>query len=139
MTGQIIVDDVVYEKVEGLLGQLSFSKDLVFRRLTFERSEGLVQSEGLLTSEGSQNKVGETENGNKKSNSSSKSKKKGNNKRNESQLSKVGTGDDLSVDHGYIASSYHSGIISGFMLISPYLENMASSGKTVRIFCIYCY
>ncbi|XP_076943336.1 uncharacterized protein LOC143613546 [Bidens hawaiensis] len=132
LTGQIIVDDVVYEKVEGLLGQLSLSKDLVFRRLTFERSEGLVQSEGLLTSEGSQNKVGATENGNKKSNASSKSKKKGSNKRNESQLSKVGAGNDLSVDHAYIASSYHSGTISGFMLISSYLENMVSSGKTVR-------
>ncbi|XP_076884267.1 uncharacterized protein LOC143533318 isoform X2 [Bidens hawaiensis] len=132
LTGQIIVDDVVYEKVEGLLGQLSFSNDLVFRRLTFERSEGLVQSEGLLTSEGSQNKVGGIENGNKKSNSSSKSKKKGNDKRKESQLPVVGASNDLSVDHGYIASSYHSGIISGFMLISSYLENMASSGKTVR-------
>ncbi|KAJ0467699.1 putative endothelin-converting enzyme 1 [Helianthus annuus] len=130
LTGQIIVDDVVYEKVDGQLGQLSLSNDLVFRRLTFERSEGLIQSEALLTSEGSQNKTGD--NGNKKSNSSSKSKKKGSQKRNDSQLSVVDASNDLTVDHGYLASSYHSGIISGFTLISSYLERMASSGRPVR-------
>ncbi|KAI3794952.1 hypothetical protein L1987_37593 [Smallanthus sonchifolius] len=129
LTGQIIVDDVVYEKVDGQLSQLSLPNDLVFRRLIFERSEGLIQSEALLTSEGSQKKVGEI--GNKKSNSS-KSKKKGTQKRKDSQLSVVDANNDLSVDHGYLASSYHSGIISGFMLISSYLEKMASSGRTVR-------
>ncbi|XP_071706124.1 uncharacterized protein [Rutidosis leptorrhynchoides] len=109
LTGQITVDDVVYEKVDDELAHLStVSKDLVFRRLTFERSEGLIQSEGLLISERCQ------------SSSSSKSKQKG------SQTN------DLNVDHGYLASSYHSGIVSGFMLISSCLNRMASSGKTVR-------
>lgn len=119
---------MVYEKVDGELGHLSTSKELVFRRLTFERSEGLIQSEALLTSEGSQKTVCEKEN---KSNSSSKSKKKGSQKRNDFV---VDTSNDLSVNHGYLASSYHSGIISGFMLISSYLERMASSGRTVRSF-----
>ncbi|KAI7726748.1 hypothetical protein M8C21_026653 [Ambrosia artemisiifolia] len=135
LTGQITVDDVVYEKVDGQLGQLSLSRDLVFRRLTFERSEGLIQSEAILTSEGSQKKA--AVNGNKKSNSSSKSKKKGSQKGNDSQLSVVdaNSSSDLSVDHGYLASSYHSGIISGFMLISSYLEKMASSGRTFGVRC----
>ncbi|KAL8258500.1 hypothetical protein R6Q59_026453 [Mikania micrantha] len=130
LTGQIIVDDVVYDKNDGQPGQPSLSNGRVFRRLTFERSKGLIQSEGLLTSEVSQKKT--SENGNKKSNSSSKSKKKGNRKRNDSQLSAADASNDLSVDHGYLASSYHSGILSGFMLISSYLERMASSGRTAR-------
>lgn len=41
----------------------------------------------------------------------------------------------LSAYHGYLASSYHTGIISGFTLISSYLENVASAGKMVRILC----
>ncbi|KAJ9541614.1 hypothetical protein OSB04_028120 [Centaurea solstitialis] len=131
LTGPIIVDDVVYEKVDGELGHLSLSKDLVFRRLTFERSEGLIQSEGLLTSEGSQKPV--CEKGNKKSHSSSKTKKRESQKKNDSHVSLIDdASNDLYVDHGYLASSYHSGIISGFMLISSYLERVASSGRTVR-------
>ncbi|PWA56281.1 S-adenosyl-L-methionine-dependent methyltransferases superfamily protein [Artemisia annua] len=123
LTGQIVVDDVVYENVDGELGQLFPSKDLVFRRLTFERSEWLIQSEGLLTSEGSQNTV--VEKGN------DKSKKKGSQKSNVSNVPVVDSSSGLSVDHGYLASSYHSGIVSGFMLISSYLERVASSGGTV--------
>ncbi|KAK1591496.1 hypothetical protein Q3G72_008660 [Acer saccharum] len=38
----------------------------------------------------------------------------------------------LKVYHGYFASPYHMGIISGFILISSYLENIASTAKTVR-------
>ncbi|KAI3518520.1 hypothetical protein L1887_07325 [Cichorium endivia] len=117
LTGPIIVDDVIYEKVDGQLGQLSLSKDLVFRRLTFERSEGLIQSEALLIDEKDD----------KKSSSSSKSKKKGTQKRNILE----DASDNLNVNHDYLASSYHSGIISGFMLISSYLERMTSSKTTV--------
>ncbi|KAL8223222.1 hypothetical protein R6Q57_020621 [Mikania cordata] len=58
LTSQIIVDNVVYDKVDSQLGQPSFSNDHVFRRLTFERLEGLTQSEGIQTSEGSQKKIG---------------------------------------------------------------------------------
>ncbi|CAI9271358.1 unnamed protein product [Lactuca saligna] len=125
LTGQITVDDVIYEKVDGQLGQLSLSKDLVFRRLTFERSEGLIQSEALLSLIDETSEKNVNEKGNKKSSSSSKPKKKGTQKRNDSS-------NYQNVDHGYLASSYHSGIISGFMLISSYLEKMALSGTTVR-------
>lgn len=82
LTGQITVDDVIYEKVDGQLGQLSLSKDLVFRRLTFERSEGLIQSEALLSLIDETFEKNVNEKGNKKSSSSSKSKKKGTQKRN---------------------------------------------------------
>lgn len=37
----------------------------------------------------------------------------------------------LKVDHNYLASSYHNGIISGLMLISSYLERVSSAGGTV--------
>lgn len=37
----------------------------------------------------------------------------------------------LKVDHGYLASFYHMGIIAGFTLISEHLESAASAGNTV--------
>ncbi|XP_028064961.1 eEF1A lysine and N-terminal methyltransferase isoform X1 [Camellia sinensis] len=131
LTGPIIVDDVVYEKVDDDFIRLLPSKDMIFRRLTFQRAEGLVQSEALLTKEGSQRVLGETEQ--KKTRSSSKSKKRGNQRRNDSQQSLIEDSSDfLKVDHNYLASSYHTGIISGFMLISSYLESASSTGRMVR-------
>ena len=45
----------------------------------------------------------------------------------------AGASSQLTVYHGYVASSYHTGIISGFTLISSYMENVASSGKMASI------
>lgn len=45
----------------------------------------------------------------------------------------------LTVYHGYLASSYHTGIISGIMLISSYMESMASNGKMVSIFNFHSF
>ncbi|KAM7488923.1 hypothetical protein LguiB_026407 [Lonicera macranthoides] len=135
LTGPIIVDDVVYEKVDDDLVSLFPSKELVFRRLTFQRSEGLVQSEALLTREGCQNVASGKE---QKTRSLSKSsKKKGNQRRSDSLVSVTNDSrNELKVDHDYLASSYHTGIISGFMLISSYLESVASTGRTVKAIVI---
>ncbi|CAN6722656.1 unnamed protein product [Malus baccata var. baccata] len=125
ITGPIIVEDVIYETVDGDISRILPSRDLTFRRLVFQRSEGLVQSEALLSEEGSNSKVvGEKER--KKTNSSSRSKRKGIQKRSGE------TSHQLKVYHGYLASSYHTGIISGLMLISSYLESMASAQKSVK-------
>lgn len=76
LTGPIIVEDVIYEADNGDISRILSSRDLAFRRLVFQRSEGLVQSEALLSEEGSKYKiVGETER--KKTKSSSKSKRRG--------------------------------------------------------------
>lgn len=125
ITGPIIVEDVIYETVDGDISCILPSRELTFRRLVFQRSEGLIQSEALLSEEGSNSKVvGETER--KKTNSSSRSKRKGIQKRSGE------TSHQLKVYHGYLASSYHTGIISGLMLISSYLEGMASAHKSVK-------
>lgn len=125
LTGSIIVEDVVYENVDSEVGCIFPSRELIFRRLVFERAANLVQSEALLTVEHLPTKlVGETER--KKTNSSSKSKKSASQRRND------GAYNQLTVYHGYVASSYHTGIISGFTLISSYMENVASSGKMVK-------
>lgn len=125
LTGSIIVEDVVYENIDSEVGCIFPSRELIFRRLVFERAANLVQSEALLTVEHLPTKlVGETER--KKTNSSSKSKKSVSQRRND------GASNQLTVYHGYVASSYHTGIISGFTLISSYMENVASSGKMVK-------
>ena len=81
LTGPIIVEDVVYENEDGDVSRILPSKELIFRRLVFQRSEGLVQSEALLIREGASDKtVGEIER--KKFKSSSKSKKRGSQRRN---------------------------------------------------------
>ncbi|OMO88574.1 Methyltransferase type 11 [Corchorus olitorius] len=120
LTGPIVVEDVVYENADA-----DVNRSLPFRRLIFQRTEGLVQSEALLTTDGDIDKsVCETEL--KKANSSSKSKRRGAQRRNNVSSSK------MKVNHGYLASSYHTGIISGFSLISSYLESVASTGNTVK-------
>ncbi|XP_026387875.1 methyltransferase-like protein 13 [Papaver somniferum] len=118
MTGPITVEDVVYENVDGEGSGVTPPKDLTFRRLTFERSVGLVQSEALVTRES----PGQTE---KRKSNSAKSRKKGN------QISSDPES-ILKVDHHYLASSYHTGIISGFMLAASNLESIASSGRTMK-------
>ncbi|XP_041006981.1 eEF1A lysine and N-terminal methyltransferase isoform X2 [Juglans microcarpa x Juglans regia] len=123
LSGPIVVEDVVYENVDAAVSRLFPSKDLIFRRLIFERTESLVQSEALLMNEGSSHEVNEVER--KKTRSSSKSKRKGARKQ-------IEASNDLKVDHSYLASSYHTGIISGFNLISSYVENVVSTGKTVK-------
>jgi hypothetical protein len=70
---------VVYENVADDVSRPSPSSDLIFRRLVFQRAEGLVQSEALLTRDESSHKIVEE----KKKTSSSKSKKKGSQKRND--------------------------------------------------------
>ncbi|XP_052189283.1 uncharacterized protein LOC127799356 isoform X2 [Diospyros lotus] len=131
LTGPIIVDDVVYEKVDGNFNNLFPSKDLVFRRLTFQRMECLVQSEALLTQEGSQKILCETEQ--KKPRSSSKSKKRGNQRKIDYKASLNNElWEYLKVDHNYLASSYHTGIVAGFMLISSHLESASSTGIMVK-------
>lgn len=66
---------MVYETVDIDISRLFPSRDLIFRRLIFERTESLVQSEALLIREGSSHEVNQIER--KKSSSSSKSKRKG--------------------------------------------------------------
>ncbi|KAE8677584.1 hypothetical protein F3Y22_tig00111505pilonHSYRG00024 [Hibiscus syriacus] len=120
LTGPIVIEDVVYENDDG-----DVSRSLPFRRLIFQRTEGLVQSEALLTRDGLFDKsIYETEM--KKASSSSKSKRRGTQRRNNESSSK------MKVYHGYLASSYHTAIISGFSLISSYLESVASSGNRVN-------
>ncbi|KAJ7971670.1 methyltransferase-like protein 13 [Quillaja saponaria] len=124
LTGPITVEDVVYEDVGNEVKCILPSREIAFRRLIFERAANLVQSEAVLK-EGSPIKlVGEFEK--KKTTSSSKSKKRGARRRNDEPSIQ------LAVYHGYLASSYHTGIISGFILISSYLESVASCGKMVK-------
>lgn len=66
---------MAYENVDADVNHLFPSRDLIFRRLMFERTESLVQSEALQSKEGSSREVNHIER--KKSSSSSKSKRKG--------------------------------------------------------------
>ncbi|KAG5588479.1 hypothetical protein H5410_048913 [Solanum commersonii] len=127
LTGPIIVDDVIYEKVDDNISRLFASEDVIFRRLTFQRTESLVQSEAVLSKEGSPKSLADINQ--KIGQSSSKSKKKGNQKKSGSNVSSSdGLSNNLKVDHSYLASSYHTGIISGFTLISSHLDGLASTG-----------
>ncbi|GAV59000.1 Methyltransf_11 domain-containing protein [Cephalotus follicularis] len=124
LTGLIVVEDVVYESIDGVVSRLLPFRDWIFRRLIFQRTEGLVQSEALLTRDGPSHKVvGGT--GSKKTSSSSKSKR-------EIQRLNDESSNRPKVYHDYLVSSYHMGIVSGFMLISSYLESVASSGNLVK-------
>ncbi|KAG9160071.1 hypothetical protein Leryth_005802 [Lithospermum erythrorhizon] len=123
LTGPIIIDDVIYEKVDDDISTLIPSEDVMFRRLTFERSECLVQSEAVLTSGG--------EDTGPKDQKKTSSGKRGNPKKSISPASPTQE-NNLKVDHNYLASSYHTAIISGFMLISAYLGKIAATRSMVK-------
>ncbi|XP_031108183.1 triacylglycerol lipase 2-like [Ipomoea triloba] len=74
LTGPITVDDVIYEQTDENISCLFQSDNVMFRRLTFQRTESLVQSEAVLTSEGSQKNITDKD---QKKNLRSKSRKKG--------------------------------------------------------------
>ncbi|ERN11426.1 hypothetical protein AMTR_s00022p00045270 [Amborella trichopoda] len=132
-TGLIIVEDVIYEESPNGTNSIPL-KALVFRRLTFERSLGLVQSECLLKEmEPCQKDVAKI--AKKKKKSRHKSDENIRKKRADSSFSKESR-NNLKVDHSYLASSYHSGIIAGFALISSALENMALARTMVNTFII---
>ncbi|KQJ82212.1 methyltransferase-like protein 13 isoform X2 [Brachypodium distachyon] len=115
ITGPMVVEDVVYESVDG---DQSCMSEKMFRRLVFKRSSGLVQSEALLIRESPSD---ETDNKNKKSSTASKKKRS----------HKKGSKSSLRIDHSYLGSSYHSSIICGLSLIASALSNAASSGEKV--------
>lgn len=83
------MEDVVYENSNGDNSISTVSDAKIFRRLTFERSSGLVQSEALLRKESFQMDPSEAEK--KRSLISSKSRKKGGKKRSDSCNSPHGT------------------------------------------------
>ncbi|CAH8362673.1 unnamed protein product [Eruca vesicaria subsp. sativa] len=123
LTGEVVVEDVVYESTPSNPGGLSPSADLAFRRLVFKRTEYLIQSEALLVEDGEIIDQSQKE----KTNNASQSKRKGNKKHNQESSGPV-----MKVSHDYLASSYHAGIISGFSLVSSYLKKAESSGKMVK-------
>ncbi|KAH9619247.1 hypothetical protein KSS87_021477 [Heliosperma pusillum] len=127
-TGPIIVEDVMYENVDEHLATISTSKEPLFRRLVFRRSEGLVQSEALLMGEPSQALGGETDMN--KSVSNLKSKKREKQKADQSFINDPS--DMKKVDHTFLVSAYHTGIVAGFTLIQPYLESVNSGGGKVE-------
>ncbi|XP_010510163.1 PREDICTED: methyltransferase-like protein 13 isoform X4 [Camelina sativa] len=123
LTGKVVVEDVVYESTPSNPEGVSPSSDLAFRRLVFKRTEGLIQSEALLVEDGEILEQPQNE----KTKTVSQSKRKGNKKRNQES-----SGPLMKVSHDYLASSYHTGIISGFTLVSSYLKNAESCGKMVK-------
>ncbi|CAA0819857.1 S-adenosyl-L-methionine-dependent methyltransferases superfamily protein [Striga hermonthica] len=131
LTGPIMVEDVIYEKIADDLHRQSLSKELLFRRLIFHRSENLVQSEALLAKEGSDGLFTEAEN--KKVQAVPKTRKKGKHRKSDSNRSAShASSGETKVVHNYLASSYHNGIISGLMLISLHLKGCRSDGGMVR-------
>ncbi|KAL6885831.1 hypothetical protein ACP4OV_010092 [Aristida adscensionis] len=115
ITGPMVVEDVVYENVDG---DQSFVTEKMYRRLIFKRSSGLVQSEALVIKD-----CLSEESDNKHKNASASSKKRRNQKK--------GSKASLRIDHSFLGSSYHSSIIAGFSLVASSLSTAAASGVKV--------
>jgi hypothetical protein len=69
ITGPMVVEDVVYENVDG---DQNSTSEKMFRRLVFKRSSGLVQSESLLIRDSPSD---ETEKKNKSASAASKKRR----------------------------------------------------------------
>ncbi|KAL7139362.1 hypothetical protein ABFS83_09G045400 [Erythranthe nasuta] len=108
LAGTIVVDEAIYldlDQYDEDLDLVSDYRDLIFRRLTFERSANMVQSEALLAGqiEGKKVKKGKQRSYCRPSRSYGK------------------------VDHNYLVRPYHNVIISGLMLISLHLKGSSST------------
>ncbi|KAL7098958.1 hypothetical protein ACP275_09G051800 [Erythranthe tilingii] len=108
LAGTIVVDEAIYldlDQYDEDLDLVSDHRDLIFRRLTFERSANMVQSEALLAGqiEGKKVKKGKQRSYCRPSRSYGK------------------------VDHNYLVRPYHNVIISGLMLISLHLKGSSST------------
>ncbi|XP_051129561.1 uncharacterized protein LOC127250360 isoform X2 [Andrographis paniculata] len=129
LTGPIIVDDVIYDRIDDVP-----SKDFVFRRLIFQRAETLVQSDALLSTEGSDISSSEANQMKVKTETGSGSKKKGKQKKSSSLTTQSnGSCSQKKIDHDYLASSYHSGIISGLMLFSRLIDIQGSTSEEGKV------
>ncbi|KAK8937666.1 hypothetical protein KSP40_PGU000553 [Platanthera guangdongensis] len=134
ITGPMFVEDVVYESVaDGNNSDPIPSEDKMFRRLVFERSSGLVQSEALLILDPKSDFV---EPDRRQTSLSSNSRKKGSRKRSDSSISSDAAKFCYKIDHSSIASSYHSGIISGFTLVASAFQNAVLLQEKVRVIVV---
>ncbi|KAL9156065.1 hypothetical protein ABFS82_09G048200 [Erythranthe guttata] len=155
VTGPIVVDEVIYSNLDKYNKDLDFlseskdldceseHKELVFRRLTFERSPGVVQSEALLSSEETDPTAEPLteENEVQKASKPRKVKKKGKQKRSYFRPSRkaddadgAASRNERKVDHNYLALPYQNAIISGLMLISLHLKESSSTrGMVVEL------
>ncbi|EYU18775.1 hypothetical protein MIMGU_mgv1a001585mg [Erythranthe guttata] len=153
VTGPIVVDEVIYSNLDKYNKDLDFlseskdldceseHKELVFRRLTFERSPGVVQSEALLSSEETDPTAEPLteENEVQKASKPRKVKKKGKQKRSYFRPSRkaddadgAASRNERKVDHNYLALPYQNAIISGLMLISLHLKESSSTRGMVE-------
>lgn len=130
LTGRIIVEDVIFSEKNGNGNVLPENE--IFRRLLFERTPGLVQSEALLKRTENPNKiVGKAMMDEAIRHSRSGKKKKRTGRYSDSSIMQ-GSKTYVHVDHTYLASLYHGGMITGLGLIISELELLVVSEKLVK-------
>ncbi|KAJ7286625.1 hypothetical protein O6H91_Y326900 [Diphasiastrum complanatum] len=115
VTGNMLVEDVALPWEKKFGSKLVVSKYKKFRRLIFKRNPNLIQSEALLVLE----KCTEE-----------------NNVSTANLSHHPGTCGKLKVDHSYLASPYHQGMVAGLALISSRLENWVLSKELINVMVV---
>ncbi|KAL7124284.1 hypothetical protein ABFS83_14G038200 [Erythranthe nasuta] len=123
LTGPIAIDDVIYFDPPGDIPTPGKSKDSIFRRLRFGRTEAFARSEALLS----------TQVENKKVPAASRTLKKGKPRMFESQPSdSQASSGDTKVDHKYLSSGLYKGLLSGLLLFSVHSKRTIPAGRLVK-------
>ncbi|KAL8026591.1 hypothetical protein ABFX02_14G038300 [Erythranthe guttata] len=119
LTGPIAIEDVIYfNPPGGIPNTVDTSKDIIFRRIRFGRTEVFAQSEALLATQVQNKKV---------------QAKKGKLRMVESQPSdSQASSGDMKVDHRYVRSGLTNGMISGLLLFSIHSKRTTSAGRLVK-------
>ncbi|XP_012842966.1 PREDICTED: methyltransferase-like protein 13 [Erythranthe guttata] len=120
LTGPIAIEDVIYfNPPGGIPNTVDTSKDIIFRRIRFGRTEVFAQSEALLATQVQNKKV---------------QAKKGKLRMVESQPSdsQEASSGDMKVDHRYVRSGLTNGMISGLLLFSIHSKRTTSAGRLVK-------
>ncbi|KAL2602966.1 hypothetical protein R1flu_007958 [Riccia fluitans] len=126
LTGAMLVEDVVLSEEK----TSSKPTEECFRRLVFRRNPNLIQSEALLVRVKISPKIedkGKNLGGSGRKHASKKKSRGG-----KDTVSANKHVEDLIVDHSYLASPYHGGMVAALILIANSLEEWLTSKQTTR-------
>ncbi|CAM6106352.1 unnamed protein product [Calypogeia fissa] len=128
ITGPMVVEDVHLSDEKPDSNKPKGAKLDLFRRLVFKRNPNLIQSEALLVRE----KGGTAETSGKHSTG----KKKRKLPKEVSPATNPGTFEQLKVDHSYLVSPYHAGMMASFALIARSFKLWLASKEEIRLMLV---
>ncbi|KAL7098955.1 hypothetical protein ACP275_09G051600 [Erythranthe tilingii] len=127
LNGPVLVDDLIFEKLDDALIRYFPCKLLKIRRFVVR---SMVRSEAVLSVDAPNESASEVEGDNVQA--ASKTRKKVKQKKGKHTSRSTASSGEMQLCHNYLDSFHHNGIISGLMLIYLHLKGSTSSAGLVK-------